>query len=232
MGHSFFIETRARISAAIYTLELLLERRWWLYLIGDVFLLFYGMLLAIGAMSGSDWLAKLYPHLIIAPNLIIGLPALTSIIAVERRSGSLDLALAVSSTERYFVRRVTPVCGLMLLQSWIVLWLIAEGWELLRALLQASALALFLAALALFWASRLRTSGAVLAASLGSVVLMSPWIFVDPVTAPDLGHADTLFGISLPNLAWSRHLAVLLLATTILYLYARERLRRPETILA
>ncbi|MEM7354129.1 MAG: hypothetical protein AAF657_25220, partial [Acidobacteriota bacterium] len=116
---------RTRQKEMGYALDLLLERRWLLYIIGDVFLLFNCMMFAIGAMSGKDWLAKLYPFLIVTPNLLLGLPALASVIAVERRSGSLDLALAVPSTERYFVRRVLPVCGLMLVQNWILLLLVA-----------------------------------------------------------------------------------------------------------
>jgi len=223
---------RTGLRRTFYTLDLLLERRRWLYLCGYFFLLFLGMLEAISEMSGSDWLGKLYPRLVVAPNVLLGLPALARVVALERQSGSLDLALAVPSTERYFIRRIAPVCSLMLLQSWIVLAFLSEGWELVRAVLQASVLAFFLSALALFWASRLTTSGAVLVASLVSVALMSPWIFVDPDTVPPIGGTDSLFGISLPNLAWGWRAFVLALATAILYLYARQRLRRPEAMLA
>ena len=223
--------TQTLFRQVAYSVDLLLERRWWLYLIGDVFLLFFSMLEAIGSMSGSDWLEKLYPRVIVLPNLILGLPALARVISLERQVGSLDLALAVPSTERYFVRRVGPVCGLLIAQSWVVLFLIAEGWPLIRALVQATVLSVFLAALTLFWASRLRTSGAVLATCLVSVALMSPWIFVNPVTAPALGAPDELFGVSLANLGWLWNAAVMVIATTILSLYARERLRHPEAML-
>ena len=225
-------QIRTILSQVAYSFDLLLERRLWLYVIGDFFLLFLGVLQAIGSMKGDDWLEKLYPQLVIMPNLILGLPALASVVALERRVGSLDLALAVPSTQRYFIRRVAPVCAVLMVQSWIVLALAADGWELLRAVIQGSVLTLFLGALALFWASRLKTSGAVLAASLVSVAAMSRWIFTNPVTTPTLGVPADLFGITLPNLAWCWDVTVMLLATTILYLYARERLRHPEAMLA
>ncbi len=215
-----------------YTFDLLLERRWWLYLIGDVFLLFFALMEAISSMQGTEWLEKLYPRLIVVPNLVLGLPALARVIALERQVGSLDLALAVPSTERYFLRRVAAVSGVLLLQSWIVLLIVADGWALVRALVQGTVLTLFMAALTLFWASRLKTAGATLAACLVSVALMSPWIFVNPDTSKVLGVPADLFGISLPNLAWMWSAAVMAAATTIVYLYARERLRHPEAMLA
>ena len=213
-------------------MDLLLERRRWLYVVGYLFLLFFGMLEAIDSMSGSDWLPRLYKSLIVVPDLVLGLPALARVVALERQSGSLDLALAAPSTERYFIRRIAPICALMLVHSWIVSALIADGWELMRTIVQGSVLTFFLAALTLFWAARLETSGAVLTASAVSVAVMASWIFVNPVTTPPVGRAEELFGVTLPNLAWSWDVGVLALAATVLYLYARERLRHPETMLA
>ena len=222
----------ARARRAVYAFRLLLDRRLWYYVAGDAFFLFVGLLEAIEAMGGSDWLERLYPRLVVVPMLVLGLPAMSSVVALERRAGSLDLALAVPSTERYFRRRIAPVCGFFVLQSAFVLLLVADGWELARALYQATALAALLGALTLFWAVRLKTSGAVLVASLASVALLSPWIFFSPVTALAVGAPEVFLGVPLPTLGWCWKAAVQTGAAVILFLYARQRLRRPETMLA
>lgn len=214
-----------------YAFHLLLEQRLWLYLVGDAFFLFIGVLEAIDAMGGGDWMDRIYPRVIILPMLILGLPAMSGVLALERRAGSLDLALAVPSTERYFVRRIAPVCAFMMMQSWIVLVFVTEGWELARALVQSTVLCLLVGALALFWAVRLATSGAVVVASLTTVALMSPWIFFSPATRVAIGVAEDVWGIPLAVLAWCWKVAVGALAAAIFFLYARERLRRPETLL-
>ena len=127
---------------------------------------------------------------------------------------------------------MAAVCGVLLQQTWIGLLIIADGWAVARALFQGTVLTLFLAALTLFWASRLKTTGATLAACLVSVALMSPWIFVNPDTSKALGVPADLFGISLQNLEWMWSATVMAAATAIVYLYARERLRHPEAMLA
>ncbi len=216
---------------AVYTCQLLLDRRLWLYLAGDAFFLFAGLLEAIESMGKQDLLEQIYPWVVVMPMLVLGLPAMSGVVALERRAGSLDLALAVPSTEGYFLRRIAPVCALMVVQGWIVLLLTAEGWTLVRALYQCMATAALLAALVLFWAVRLKTSGAVLVASIMTIALLSPWIFYHP-TRSTLGLATDFMGISLLVLAWCWKAAVQTLTAVILLLYARQRLRRPESMLA
>ncbi len=217
---------------ARYAFQLLLEQRLWLYLIGDSFFLFIGLLEAIDAMGGGDWMDRIYPRVIIMPMLLLGLPAMSGVLALERRAGSLDLALAVPSTERYFVARMAPVCLFMMVQSWIVLALASEGWELVRALVQSAVLSVLLGAITLFWAVRLRTSGAVVAASLATAALLTPWIFFSPTARTAIGVAEDFWGIPLAVLLWCWKAAVQALAAGIFFLYARERLRRPEAMLA
>lgn len=217
---------------ARYAFQLLLEQRLWLYLIGDFFFLFIGLLEAIDAMGGGDWMDRIYPRVIIMPMLLLGLPAMSGVLALERRAGSLDLALAVPSTERYFVARIAPVCLFMMVQSWIVLALATDGWELVRALVQSTVLSVLLGAITLFWAVRLKTSGAVVVASLATAALLSPWIFFSPTAATAIGVAEDFWGIPLAVLSWSWKAAVQALAAGIFFLYARERLRRPEAMLA
>ncbi|MEM7586429.1 MAG: hypothetical protein AAF560_23775 [Acidobacteriota bacterium] len=215
-----------------YALQLLLDRRWTLYLIGDSFFLFAGLLEAIGDMGGSDWLARLYPRIVVMPMLVLGLPAMSSVVSLERRAGSLDLALAVPSTERYFLRRVLPISGFMVLQSWLVLLLAADGWGVVRALFQSTVLAALLTSIVLFWAVRLKTSGAVLVASAITAGLLTPWIFFSPQMQPVLGLPQEFWGVPVAILVWSWKAAMQALAALIFFLYARQRLRRPEAMLA
>ncbi len=215
-----------------YGFQLLLDRRLWLFLAGDAFFLFIGLLEAIEVLGDADWLDRLYPRTVVMPMLVLGLPAMSGVLALERRAGSLDLALAVPSTERYFLRRIAPVCLFLTVQGWLVLLFIADGWELLRALYQCTVTAAMLGALTLFWAVRLKTSGAVLAAAVVSVGLLTPWIFYHPGTPFVEGAAMDFLGIRLDFLAWGWKAVVQTLAVVILFLYAREHLRRPESMLA
>ncbi len=215
-----------------YAFRLLLDRRLWLYLAGDAFFLFAGLLEAIDSMGGGDWLDRLYPRIVVMPMLVLGLPATAGTVALERRAGSLDLALAVPSTEGYFLRRLAPVWLFLTLQGWIVLVLAADGWDLARGLYQCTATAALLAAATMFWAVRLKTSGAVLVATLTTVGLLSPWIFYSPAAGSTLGMPPELWGVPLEVLSWCWKAAVESLAAVILFLYARNRLRRPESMLA
>ncbi len=223
---------RTASKRAGYGFQLLLDRRLWLYLAGDAFFLFIGLLEAIDSMGGADWLDRLYPRIVVMPMLVLGLPAMSGVVALERRAGSLDLALAVPSTERYFLRRIAPIVAFLTVQGWIVLLLATEGWDLLRALYQCAVTAAMLGALTLFWATRLKTSGAVLVASVVSVGLLTTWIFYSPATPFIEGNPLEFLGFRLYVLAWGWKAAVQTLAAVILFLYARTRLRRPESMLA
>ncbi len=221
----------AVVKRAGYGFHLLLERRFWLYLAGDAYFLFAGLLTAIDSMGREELLDQLYPRIVVAPMLVLGLPAMSGVVALERRAGSLDLALAVPSTESYFRRRIAPICTFLTLQGWIVLALAAGGWDLLRGFYQTAATAAMLGALVLFWAVRLKTSGAVLAASAVTVGLLTPWIFYSPALPLSEGLGQEFLGIRLELLAWGWKAAVETLAAVILFLYARRRLRRPESML-
>ena len=211
-----------------YGLELLLERRLWLYLSADIVLVVSGLFRQLGE-GGKDY--DLYIWLVLVPILFIGLPALSGVVALERRAGSLDLALAVPSTERYFIRRVAPLCLFLVIQSWVILYFgLDHPGNLFRSMVQSFEVTLLLAAISLFWAVWLRTSGAVLAASAVSVGLLSQWIFFDPM-ADRLGFPEIFWGIPVPKLRWLWNAFVLAVTTVILFQYARARLRRPETLL-
>jgi hypothetical protein len=220
---------RARLS-----LELLLGRRLLLFAAVDLLVLLAAVLfmfLGDGNAPEAVWSGVVMP-----PFLLLGLPALSGMVDLERRAGCLDLALAAPAAEGYFLRRAGTVCSVLCLQGWLVMGLdwFYEGakFPLLAVLLQVVAVSLFLGAAALFWAVRLKSGGAVWMASMGTALALGRWFFFNPV--PDRQFA--VYGVLLPGgeaaLPWLGSLAVLAAATAILFLYARRRLRRPETMIS
>jgi hypothetical protein len=174
------------------------------------------------------------------PCLALGLPALAGMVDVERRAGCLDLALSAPAAEIYFVRRAAAVGALMALQGaavMLVAWLLSgRDFPLLSPLLSVAAVSVFLSAVALFWAVRLRSSGAVWLAfwlaSTATVVLFGSWVFAAPIPP----RFDSVYGPLLPGLEaalpWLGSVAVLSLSSALFFLYSRRRLRRPERMIS
>lgn len=224
---------RSALRGVRLSLELLLGRRLWLFAgINAVVVLaaVLGMLLGDGGEP-----AGIYTWVILLPFLLLGLPALSGLVEVERRAGCLDLALSVPGAVGYFVRRAAAVCGVLAVQGWVLTvadWLYEDrGFPLLAPLAQIAAVAFLLGALALFWAVRLKTAGAVWLASMATLLALGPWFFRNPI--PEIYFSQ--FGPWLPGadeaLPWLGSLAVLGTAATLFSLYARRRLRRPESML-
>ena len=106
----------------------------------------------------------------------------------------------------------------------------------LAVMLWVVVVAALFASIVLFWAVRVRSSGAVLVGSLLTAALLSPWLFHNPfpprlVAFGEAAPIDTLRGIPVVVLEWLWTLAVLAAAAVILFLYARQRLQRPESML-
>ena len=224
---------RGRLRSVRLSLELLLGRRLWLFAGIDALVIlsaFLDMLLGDGGKPGG-----VYAWVIFMPCLLLGLPALSGIVEVERRAGCLDLALSTPGAVGYFVRRAAAVCGVLAVQTWVLTiadWLYeGRGFPLLAPLAQITVVIFLLGALALFWAVRLKTAGAVWLASMLTLVVLRPWFFRNPL--PNLYFSK--FGSWLPGadeaLPWLGSLAVLATAATLFSLYARRRLRRPESML-
>jgi hypothetical protein len=216
------------------SLELLLGRRLLLFAGIDLLVVggaFFSMLLGDGDAPEAVWSGVVLP-----PFLLLGLPALSGLVDLERRAGCLDLALTTPAAEGYFLRRVLAVCGVLCVQGcflMVVDWLYEDsGFPLLSVLLQVVVLSAFLGAAALFWAVRLKTGGAVWLGSMATVLALGRWFFFNPI--PDRVHG--VFNGWLPgleeSLPWLASAAVLSAATLILFLYARRRLRRPETMIS
>lgn len=215
---------------ARFALALLMARRPGVFAVANVLLLFVTLVLAMaaGGEARSAW-----HMLVVAPLLLLGGAILSDVVAVERRSGSLDLALSSPGARHLFERRLGAGLAVLLGQSWLVILVMwfswSRGFALVPALGQALVLVGLLGAATLFWAVRLRTPGAVMLASVGTIALLGKWSLVPPM--PELA----VHGILLPPLAetldWARGCAVLAAAGVLLYLHARRRLDRPELLL-
>jgi hypothetical protein len=216
------------------SLSLLLGRRLVLFAVIDALVVGYLLLTMLLESEGDG--GDLYRYAFLLPSLILALPALAGLVDLERRAGCLDLALSAPAAEAYFVRRAGAVCAVVAAQGEIVILLgwLAGGFAfpLLAPSIQIVVVSLFLGAVSLFWAVRLRTSGAVWLASAVTAAAMGRWLFINPVPQ----RLKTHYGLFLPgaeeSLPWLRSLAILAVGAALFYLYARRRLRRPERMLS
>ena len=217
------------------SLELLLGRRLLLFAVVDLL----AVMAALTSMllGEGDEPAAVWSGIVLPPFLLLGLPALSGVVEVERRAGCLDLALTTPAAEGYFLRRVASVCGVLCLQGWTLMgidWLHegGAGFPLISVFLQVAILSLFLGAAALFWAVRLKSGGAVWLAAMGTVLAFSPWFFRSPIPDRHFGVFNGWLPGPEESLSWLGGALVLGAATLILFLYARRRLRRPETLVS
>jgi ABC-type Na+ efflux pump permease subunit len=219
-------ETFTRVGLS---LALLTERRVALYASMEILFLFAGVAIALGGSRGSA--TSFWIPMFLLPVLFIGVPMLADTVAVERRSGTLDLALTSPGARWYFERRVLAVAAMIVLQGWLGVlfaeWL-AEDFPLADPFFQVVSVALFIALVALNWSVRLKTAGAVMFATYATIAAFAPWLFTNPIHPPTtmLGPRTTAQWID-----YAQQNAVLLVAAVIFYLYARQRLSRPETII-
>ena len=224
---------KSALRGARLSRELLLGRRLLLFALIDAAVILFAILSMLLGDGGEP--AGIYAWVVLMPFLLLGLPALSGIVEVERRAGCLDLALSSPGAVGYFVRRAAAVCILMAAQGWILTladWFY-EGrrFPLLAPLAQIAIVAFLLGALALFWAVRLKTAGAVWLASIMTLVVLRPWFFRNPI--PSLYFSQSGAWLPGPDAAraWAGSLAVLATAATLFALYAWRRLRRPESML-
>jgi hypothetical protein len=211
-----------------HSVALLTEKRAVLFVVLDALFLFAGLL---AGLNGNGSGAELWLPFFVFPALVVGVPMLSDSVAVERRSGTLDLALTSPGARFYFERRVAAVSALVVAQGWITMLLtrvLMDRFPLSGPLLQVISVALFLGAATLHWAVRLRTAGAVTFATYLTVAAFGPWLFANPIHPPESMDGPMtgpqMFASLQNNL-------VLLAAAAVFYAYARERLLRPERII-
>src|SRR6266581_2992357 len=96
------------------SLRLLTERRAALFITIDALFLFSGFFIGL---AGTGSVTEFWLPMFLMPLLVVGVPMLSDIVAVERRSGTLDLALTSPGARFYFERRVLSVCALIVAQG-------------------------------------------------------------------------------------------------------------------
>lgn len=208
------------------SLGLLLERRAGLYVTLDLLVL----LVALVATFASSRASGLYAASVI-PFLVPGILVLSDTVALERRAGSLDLALSSPGARYYFEKRIGGFSAILAVQSCLILILqrlTAASFPLLPALLQIGATALLVGSITLCWSVVLKTGEAAALASGASAVLLARWLFASPI--PDLPPGGIWLGFE-GTMDWLRVNAALLLAAAVFYAYARRRIAVPERIL-
>ena len=164
--------TRLRVSLALLT-----ERRAALYIAIDVILLFAGL---VTAFNGDGIAAVFYASLYVMPLFLVAVPMMSEAVAIERRSGTLDLALTSPGSMNYFERRIASVALLAMLQGWLTLsipYFMVEHFPLSGPMLQMLIVTLFVASAVLMWSVRLRSAGAVALMTYVTCAAFAPWFF-------------------------------------------------------
>lgn len=212
------------------SLALLTERRALLFACIDVFFLLAGLNATFlgGRGSGRDfWLPSF-----LLPILFLGVPLMADAVAVERRSGTLDLALTSPGSRFYFERRVSAVASLMIAQGWLVVLLAAvltPPFPLSGPLLQVVTVVVFLSAATLNWTLRLKSPVGVMFATYATCLAFLPWIFSNPIHPPtEMPEGRMTLG---DLIDFAQQNLVLAVAALVFYLYGQQRLARPESII-
>jgi hypothetical protein len=212
------------------SLRLLTERRAALFIGIDALLFFAGLMMGLG---GSGSVVDFWFALVLMPLLTVAVPMLGDTVAVERRAGTLDLALTSPGARYYFERRVGAVVVVAVLQGWCALLLVralmhSEPFPLSGPLFQTLSASLFIGAVALNWAVRVRGAGAVILATYATAAAFSPWLLSNPIHPP-----TTMNGPMTAHdlIAWTQNNLVLLAAAATFYLYARQRLMNEEAMI-
>jgi len=217
--------TRVRLSIALLT-----ERRLALYAWVDLLLAFVGLGLAFSSARGSSM--DFYFPFFLLPVLFVAVPMLSDAVAVERRSGTLDLALTSPGAAFYFERRMLAVAALMIVQGSIgvvLAYVLGENFDLVTPFVQIIVVSLFTSAVVLNWSVRFKSAGAVMFATYATAGVFTPWFFSNPIWPPTTFIRQRQIG---DWIDYGQQNLVLLTAAAVFYLYARQRLARPERLIA
>lgn len=208
------------------TLSLLVGRRLAAVLVADALLLGVAGLEALILHDQAD--VYLF---VVLPGLLLGLPILSDVVALERRAGMLEIALASPGASFHFERRAGAFAALLAAQGILVLVLarlFVARFPLLPPVLQTLVVAFLFAEAALLWGALARSAGAVLLGTLATLAPLAPWILATPVHPQAAGR---FLPLADDALVFLRANLVLGLAGLVLALYARRRLTDPETLL-
>lgn len=220
----------AAVARMKMSLALLTERRAALFAVVDSFFLFAGVNATFlgGSGSGRDfWIPSF-----LLPILILGVPLMADAVAVERRSGTLDLALTSPGVRLYFERRVGAVAVLMIVQGWLVLLLataLTHDFPLVWPVVQVVIVVAFITAVTLNWTLRLKSAVGVVFTTYATCLAFLPWLFSNPIHPPtEMPEGRMVLG---DYIDFAQQNLVLAVAAAVFYLYAQQRLARPESII-
>ncbi len=215
--------------STLLSVNLLMGRGAWKYAILDSLIILY--CLGAALISIEETVEMVFTIAVLLPLLVIGVPLMSNSVDLERRAGTLDIALTSRGARFYFERRVGGLSAIFFVQSCLIVLLLRAliGFHLAPAIGQALIVNLFIGATVLLWCVLLRSAGAVMLATWLTCLVFVRWLSSSPVFRFDdvTGPMDrTEF------LTWAGTNAVLLLAAVILYLYAIRKLSRPEEIIS
>jgi len=198
-----------------------------LLLAADALLVVQGVFTALlGGGEPDDF----YLFVALVPLLLLTPAALSDLVALERRAGTLDLTLSLGSRETLLLLRAGVPALLIGLQAGLVMifvwWTEPQSVPLVGVLLQLFAVACLLAAASLFAALYVPAAGGAWLTTLGIVAVLAPWSLFNPVP-PRLSHAGPHWIAD----GGPHALAVLTGATLLAIAYSLRRLRRPEVLL-
>lgn len=216
------------LRATAMSVDLLLERRAWKFIIIDTLLVLQAILMAFMGEGGST---GFFGPAVLLPLVLLGVPIMADSIGLERRAGTLDLALSSPGSRVYFERRVFGFCAAMVVQAFIVVlaFRIELGFHVLPPLIASVSACAFLGASVLFWGTRLTSTGGVTFATWVSCLATAKWLFASPIYRFD-DITGSITGMEL--LDFVRQTTVVSISALILYLYAARRLSRPEEVIS
>lgn len=212
---------------AMLDLRLLTERRSVLILVTDAVLLFGGSIALLIDWTGAE---GAWPLLVLGPMLLLGVPTLGECVELERRAGTLDLAMSSPGAALYFHRRVAALGVAMFVQSALVVLLVrfaVEPFAVTGPLLQALASCALVSGCTLYWALRVKGAGAPAFATYATVLVLAPWFFGNPIHPYSQGRGGmTLYQMAVVG----ARIAIIAAAAVLFVAYANRRLRAPGRV--
>jgi ABC-2 type transport system ATP-binding protein len=226
-GTAFEYWERATAAALRTTLALtmLFGRGVVLWLVADGLLCFLFIILTLTGEAPDGLFG-----LVLCPMYAIGVPILSTVVAAERRDGTLILALVSPAPVAYFFLRAAAIGTFFALQGSILLGFASRGihsFHLLPAVAYTWVLSGATVSIVVGWAVTLRSPIAVSVASALTVALLAPLTFFDPIFRSEWNAWDA-GGWCVPWLSRMGALAAVGAATVIIVV---RRLRMPERLL-
>lgn len=220
---------RSFVRSTALSVNLLMGRGVWKYAILDSVLILGCLTAALFSIDDSS-AGALFRFAVVVPLLVFGVPLLANVVDLERRAGTLDIALTSRGARFYFEQRAFGLVSIFFVQSVVVVLILRLllAFHLWPPLVQAANVCLFVGCAGLLWGVMLRSAGAAMIATWATSLAFAKWLFSSPIFRFDdiSGPMDrTEF------LTWGSANLVIVVAALVFYLYTIRKLSRPEEIL-